>query len=97
MVVTYRNGVPIRLNQVATVFNSSSNDKSTFWINGRRSIILAVRKQPGTNTVEVADRVKAVVLSLRDSMPPGVSFGKVGGQMPTWSGDSIARSTEHSF
>ena len=77
MVVTYRNGVPIRLNQVATVFNSSSDDKHTFWINGRRSIILAVRKQPGTNTVEVADRVKAVVLSLRDSMPPGVSFGKV--------------------
>ena len=77
LVVAYRNGVPLRLNQVATVFNSSANDKSTFWINGRRSIILAVRKQPGANTVEVADHVKAVVRSLQDSMPPGVSFGKV--------------------
>ena len=77
MVVAYRDGSPIRLNQVANVFNSSRNDKSRFWINGRRSIILAVRKQPGANTVEVADQVKAVVLSLRDSMPPGVSFGKV--------------------
>ena len=77
MVVAYRDGSPIRLDQVANVFNSSRNDRSRFWINGRRSIILAVRKQPGANTVEVADQVKAVVLSLRDSMPPGVSFGKV--------------------
>src|SRR3984957_12681080 len=77
LVVAYRDGVPLRLNQVATVFNSSSDDKSTFWIGGKRSIILAIRKQPGANTVAVADRVKAVILSLRDSMPPGVSFGQV--------------------
>jgi hydrophobe/amphiphile efflux-1 (HAE1) family protein len=77
LVVASRDGVPLRLNQVATVFNSSSDDKSTFWIGGKRSIILAIRKQPGANTVAVADRVKAVILSLRDSMPPGVSFGQV--------------------
>jgi len=77
MVVAYRDGSPIRLNQVANVFNSSRNDRSRFWINGRRSVILAVRKQPGANTIEVADRVKAVIQSLRDSMPPGVSFGQV--------------------
>ena len=77
LVVTYRDGVPIRLNQVANVFHSSSNVRHMFWINGRRSVILAIRKQPGANTVEVADRVKTVIRSLRDSMPPGVSFGKV--------------------
>ena len=80
LVVAYRDGVPIRLNQVADVFNSSRNDKIRFWINGKRSIILAVRKQPGANTVEVAEQVKAVIVSLRDSMPPGVSFGKVADQ-----------------
>jgi len=77
LVVAYRDGVPLRLDQVATVFNSSNNVKRTFWINGQRSVILAVRKQPGANTVQVADHVKAVILTLRDSMPPGVSFGKV--------------------
>jgi hydrophobe/amphiphile efflux-1 (HAE1) family protein len=77
LVVAYRDGVPLRLDQVATVIRSSSNDKDRFWINGRRSVILAVRKQPGVNTLEVADRVKTVIRSLRDSMPPGVSFGKV--------------------
>jgi hydrophobe/amphiphile efflux-1 (HAE1) family protein len=77
LIVTYRNGVPLRLDQVATVFNSTSNDKTRFWINGQRSIILAVRKQPGANTVEVADHVKALILSLKDSLPPGVTFGNV--------------------
>ena len=89
LVIAYRDGVPLRLNQVATVFNSSNNDKSTFWINGQRSVILAVRKQPGANTVDVADHVKSVVLSLRDSMPPGVSFGKVSDDADTVR-DSIA-------
>ncbi|HEX3473270.1 MAG TPA: efflux RND transporter permease subunit [Silvibacterium sp.] len=89
LVVAYRDGVPLRLNQVATVLNSSSNNKRMFWINGRRSIILAVRKQPGANTVQVADQVKAVILSLRDSMPPGVSFGKVADNADTIR-DSIA-------
>ncbi|MBT9332447.1 efflux RND transporter permease subunit [Paracidobacterium acidisoli] len=77
LIVTYRDGSPLRLNQIAHVINSSDNDKRAFWINGRRSIILAVRKQPGTNTVEVAESLKAVIRSLRDSMPPGVTFGNV--------------------
>jgi hydrophobe/amphiphile efflux-1 (HAE1) family protein len=77
LVVAYRDEVPLRLSQIARVMNSSSNDKRTFWINGRRSVILAVRKQPGANTIEVADRVKATVQALRDVLPPGVAFGKV--------------------
>jgi hydrophobe/amphiphile efflux-1 (HAE1) family protein len=77
IVVAWRDGVPLRLNQVADVINSSSNDKSRFWINGRRSVILAVRKQPGVNTVRVADQVKEVIRSLRNSLPPGITFGKV--------------------
>jgi HAE1 family hydrophobic/amphiphilic exporter-1 len=77
VVVAWRNGMPLRLNQVAAVISSSNNEKSRFWINGRRSLILAVRKQPGVNTVEVADHVKEVIRSLSGSLPPGVSFGKV--------------------
>ncbi|MGA8673028.1 MAG: efflux RND transporter permease subunit [Terracidiphilus sp.] len=77
LIVTYRNGVPLRLNQVANVSLGSRDDKSTFWINGRPSVIIAVRKQPGTNTVRVADQVKDVIRSLRYAMPPGVSFGNV--------------------
>jgi hydrophobe/amphiphile efflux-1 (HAE1) family protein len=77
LVVAYRGSLPLRLSQIANVLNSSSNDKRTFWIKGRRSVILAVRKQPGANTMEVADRVKAAVQTLRDVLPPGVAFGNV--------------------
>ena len=77
LIVAWRDGVPIRLDQVANVYAGSRDDKSTFWINGQPSVILAVRKQPGANTVEVADHVKAVIRSLRSAMPPGVTFGKV--------------------
>jgi hydrophobe/amphiphile efflux-1 (HAE1) family protein len=89
LIVAYRDGVPLRLNQVADVFNSSRDDKSTFWINGRPSVILAVRKQPGTNTVKVADQVKNVIRSLRASLPPGVSLGNVADDA-TMVRDSIA-------
>lgn len=77
LVVAYRNQIPLRLSQIAKVLNSSSNDKRTFWINGQRSVILAVRKQPGANTIEVAERVKTAVKGLRDVLPPGVAFGNV--------------------
>jgi hydrophobe/amphiphile efflux-1 (HAE1) family protein len=77
LVVAYRNQLPLRLSQIANVLNSSRNDKRTFWINGQRSVILAVRKQPGANTIEVADRVKTAVKALRDILPPGVAFGNV--------------------
>src|SRR5579871_111410 len=71
-IVAYKNGIPLRLNQIAAVSKSTTNDKQMFWINGQRSVLLAVRKQPGSNTVEVSDRVKALIESLRSSLPPGV-------------------------
>ena len=89
LVVTYRNGLPLRLNQVADVVDSTSDNKSTFWINGQPSVLLAILKQPGANTVDVANRLKARILSLKDSMPPGVSFGKVADEADTVR-DSIA-------
>ena len=92
MIVAYRDGSPIRLNQVANVFNSSRNDRSRFWINGRRSVILAVRKQPGANTVEVADKVKAVILSLHDPCRPAFPSAR-SPTMPTWSANPSPRST----
>jgi HAE1 family hydrophobic/amphiphilic exporter-1 len=75
LIITYKNGAPIRLNQVARVFDSVSNDKSIFWIKGDRSMILAVQKQPGSNTVAVADGVKTLLPLLKQSIPAGVIVG----------------------
>ncbi|MBV8816884.1 MAG: efflux RND transporter permease subunit, partial [Acidobacteriaceae bacterium] len=61
MIVAYRNGVPIRLEQLGNVIDDVENNKSGSWYDGVRGIILAIQKQPGTNTVEVAERVRALL------------------------------------
>jgi hydrophobe/amphiphile efflux-1 (HAE1) family protein len=76
LIVTYQNGSPIRLNQLGRVLDSVENDKTVFWINNRKSIVLAVNKQPGANTVQVADNVKALLPTLERSMPAGVQVLK---------------------
>ncbi len=76
LIVTYRNGSPVRLNELGNVLDSVSNDKSIFWINGNRSIVLAVQKQPGSNTVQVADAVKALIPVMQQSMPTGIDIGR---------------------
>ena len=75
LIVEYKNGSPVHLDQVANVFDSVSNDKTRFWIGDKRSMILAVRKQPGSNTVQVADAVKAIIPQMKESMPAGIEIG----------------------
>jgi hydrophobe/amphiphile efflux-1 (HAE1) family protein len=76
LIVEYKNGSPVYLDQVANVFDSVSNDKRKFWINDHPAMILAVQKQPGSNTVEVADAVKALIPQLRESMPAGIEIDR---------------------
>lgn len=74
LIVTYRNGSPVYLNELGNVLDSVRDNKSIFWINNRQSIILAVQKQPGSNTVAVADAVKTLLPQMRQSMPRGIEF-----------------------
>jgi HAE1 family hydrophobic/amphiphilic exporter-1 len=72
IVVTYRNGAPVRLKEVGTVLDDIQNNRTASWLDGERSISLAIQKQPGTNTVEVADAIKALLPVLRAQMPAAV-------------------------
>jgi HAE1 family hydrophobic/amphiphilic exporter-1 len=76
LIVTYRNGSPVRLDELGNVLDSVSNDKTVFWINGNHSIVLAVQKQPGSNTVAVADAVKALLPVMQQSMPGGIEIDR---------------------
>jgi len=76
LIVTYKNGSPVHLDEVAHVFDSVASEKTKFWINGKESIVLAVQKQPGSNTVQVADSVKALLPILQQSIPAGVEIGR---------------------
>jgi len=72
IVVTYRNGAPVRLKELGRVLDDIQNNRTAQWLNGERSISLAIQKQPGTNTVEVADAIKALLPVLKAQMPAAV-------------------------
>ncbi len=72
VIVAYRNGRPVRLEELGRVIDSVENDKIASWFNGARSVILAVQRQPGTNTVEVVDNIKALFPNFRELMPLSV-------------------------
>ena len=74
LIVAYRDGAPVRLELLGRVLDSVENDKVASWFNGRRAVVLAVQRQPGTNTVEVVDHIKAMLPSLRAQLPPAVEL-----------------------
>jgi len=74
LVVAYRNGNPVRVRDVGRVLDDVQNNRVAAWFNDTRSITLAVQKQPGTNTVQVAGAVNALLPTLRAQMPPSVEI-----------------------
>jgi len=78
LVVTYRGGSPVRLRDLGHVIDSVENDKTAAWYctaaGQDRSIVLAIQRQPGTNTVAVADAVKTLLPKFHSQLPPSVSL-----------------------
>jgi HAE1 family hydrophobic/amphiphilic exporter-1 len=74
IIVAYRNGNPIRLDQVAHVYDGVENDKIAAWYKNMRAMYLAVSKQPGTNVVQVVDAVSQLLPPLQAQLPAGVYF-----------------------
>jgi hydrophobic/amphiphilic exporter-1 (mainly G- bacteria), HAE1 family len=74
IVVSYRNGAPVRLQDLGNVLDSVQNDKVAAWFNDSRCLLLAIQRQPGTNTVEVANAVKALLPSFKSQLPAAASL-----------------------
>jgi len=74
VIVTYRNGSPVRLQELGTVIDSVQNDKVAAWFKGKRGIVLAIQRQPGTNTIEVVNRIKQLIPTFRAEVPPSISL-----------------------
>jgi hydrophobic/amphiphilic exporter-1 (mainly G- bacteria), HAE1 family len=71
-IIAYRNGNPVRLNEVAHVYDGVENDKTAGWYNGDRSVSLAIQKQPGTNVVAVVDAVRQLLPTFREQLPASI-------------------------
>ncbi|HEY7674581.1 MAG TPA: efflux RND transporter permease subunit, partial [Burkholderiales bacterium] len=74
IIVTYKNGSPIRLSELGRVLDSVQNDKVGASFKGKRGIVLAIQRQPGTNTIEVVDSIKRLLPTFRAEVPPAIDI-----------------------
>jgi len=74
LIVAYRNGAPVRLDQLATVVNGTEDRFVKGALNNQRAVVLAIQKQPGTNTVEIVDAVNRVLPRLEQQIPQSIKI-----------------------
>jgi len=74
LIVQWRKGVPLRLEELANVIDSVEDNKTIAWNNGTRGIILAISRQPGTNTVQIVDQIRKLLPELQAGLPPSVEL-----------------------
>ena len=72
--VAYRNGVSVKLNEVARVLDSVENDKVASWFNNERAVVLAIQRQPDANTVAVVDAVRERLPAFRAQVPAAIEM-----------------------
>jgi len=72
--VAWRNGKPVHLEELGKVLDDVENNQAAAWFKQTRGFILAVQKQPGTNAVEVSDRVRALLPAFRKEAPASVDL-----------------------
>jgi HAE1 family hydrophobic/amphiphilic exporter-1 len=74
LVVAYRNGAPVRLEQLGNVIDSVENTRIASWFNSVRGIVLAIQKQPGSNTVAIVDGIRGLLPQIEGQLPPAVKI-----------------------
>jgi hydrophobe/amphiphile efflux-1 (HAE1) family protein len=73
-VVAYRNGAPVRVKDVARVLDGVENKYQASWYDGRRAIVLAIQRQPGSNTIKVVDEVRRILPDFLRQLPASVEL-----------------------
>src|SRR5713226_6482495 len=74
VVVAWRNGAPIKLDEIARVVDSVENDKIATWFNDKRGVVLAIQRQPDANTVSVVDSIRERLPAFRAQVPASINM-----------------------
>ncbi|MBF0322599.1 MAG: efflux RND transporter permease subunit [Magnetococcales bacterium] len=74
MIVAYRNGAAVRLNEIGRVVEGAENEKAAAWFNDRRGMVLAILRQPGANTIAVVDAIRSLLPAMRQQIPAGIDM-----------------------
>ena len=73
VIIGYKNGAPVRVQDVAQVIDGVENTNQAAWFNDTPAVILNIQRQPGANIINVVDRIEALLPQLKASLPPSVS------------------------
>ncbi|HEY0207514.1 MdtB/MuxB family multidrug efflux RND transporter permease subunit [Acerihabitans sp.] len=73
LIVTWRNGAPVRLRDVATIEQGAENDRLGAWANRQPAIVINIQRQPGANVITTADSIRALLPALTASLPKSVT------------------------
>jgi HAE1 family hydrophobic/amphiphilic exporter-1 len=74
LIAAYRNGAPVRLNEIANVTDSVENNRLATWYNGTRGIVLSIQRQPGTNTVAIVETLEKLLPTFREQIPAAINM-----------------------
>jgi multidrug efflux pump len=83
LIVSYRNGAPVRVSDVATVVDSVANLRNAGSANGKPSVLVILNRQPGANIIETVDEVRALLPQLRASIPAAINLDVMLDRTPT--------------
>ncbi|MBU1489608.1 MAG: MdtB/MuxB family multidrug efflux RND transporter permease subunit [Gammaproteobacteria bacterium] len=72
LVLSYQNGAPLRLKDVAEIIDGAENDRLAAWANRSEAVLVNVQRQPGANVIDVVDRIQALLPSLTEGLPASV-------------------------
>ncbi|MBI3804236.1 MAG: multidrug efflux RND transporter permease subunit [Nitrospirae bacterium] len=74
LILAYRDGAPVRLGDVAKVFDDVENNRLAAWTDGKRAVLVIIRRQPGANIIDVIDRIKGILPQLSESISPAIKI-----------------------
>jgi len=72
LILSYNNGAPLRLKDVAEIVDGAENERLAAWANENQAVLLNIQRQPGANVIEVVDRIKELLPSITDNLPAGL-------------------------
>src|SRR5262249_36785317 len=74
VIVSYRNGNPVLLKDIGHAVDDVQDNKQAAWYNDKRGIVLAIQRQPGTNTIDLVNNIAKLLPEFRTEVPPGINI-----------------------
>jgi multidrug efflux pump subunit AcrB len=76
-IITWRNGAPVRFQDIGTAIDSVENNRTATWLNGKRAIVLSIQRQPGSNTIQIVDEINRIIPQFQQHLPSSVKLSTI--------------------